>query len=130
MLLLLAIPVIAGTAFAHRLLQVYAPSNVLIARMRASRPTFSGAFALAALALALLSVVHSLSVAIDRGAAGWINLAVVVLAWDAIKFGALAVATTARSVRDTVRRVARRGTSRTQLATRGSSTPEHLSLSG
>ena len=91
MLLLIAVPVIILAAVAHDLLRAYAPSNALICRLRGSRPTLPRAGALAVLALLCLSVMHALALAIEAGAPGWLNLLVLVLAWDVIKFGWFAV---------------------------------------
>lgn len=41
MLLLLALPVMAAVAAAHRYLQVYAPTNLLVRRLSAKEPPSS-----------------------------------------------------------------------------------------
>ena len=51
MIMLLALPVIAAVALAHRYLVLYAPSNVLIRRVRATAPALRTAAALLAVAL-------------------------------------------------------------------------------
>ncbi|SEE59927.1 hypothetical protein SAMN04488561_1899 [Jiangella alba] len=86
LLLLIAVPVVILATFAQRLLQACAPSNVLIRCVRTSRPTIGAAAALCALALGCVAAVHAISLAIATGAPGWLNLVVLVLAWDAIKF--------------------------------------------
>lgn len=86
LLLLIAVPVVILAAFTQRLLQAYAPSNVLIRCVRTSRPTVGAAAALCVLALGCVAAVHAISLAIATGAPGWLNLVVLVLAWDAIKF--------------------------------------------
>jgi hypothetical protein len=86
LLLLIAVPVVTLAAFTHKLLQAYAPSNVLIRCVRTSRPTIGAAAALCVLALGCVAAVHAISLAIATGAPGWLNLVVLVLAWDAIKF--------------------------------------------
>jgi hypothetical protein len=96
MLLLLAMPVMATVALAHRLLLAFAPSNVLIRRVRASRPTFRSAAVQAVAAVVLVRTAHTLSLAIRTGAPDWLNLLVLVLLWDAVKCSLLAVHTTAR----------------------------------
>lgn len=91
MIVLLALPVIAAVALAHRCLLLYAPSNVLIRRTRASQPrpwTVAAVLAVAAGTLVAMKVVAD---AVVAGASGWLNLVVLVLAWDAIKMGWLAV---------------------------------------
>jgi len=96
MLLLVATPVMAIVALAHRMLQVFAPSNILIGRVRASRPSLRCSAALAGFALMLVWIAHALSAAIWSGAPSWLNLLVLTLLWDAIKCIALAVQTAAR----------------------------------
>jgi hypothetical protein len=91
MILLLALPVLAVVALAHRYLQIYAPSNVLIRRVRASRPRLSTVVMLIALTGILLVAMKLTSSAAEAGALGWLNLAVLLLAWDAIKIALLAV---------------------------------------
>ena len=87
MLMLLFIPILYVVACAYRYLQLYAPSNLLIARVRTSPPRWRTATFLMALAYALIWATHYLSMAIQHGALGWLNLIVLVLAWDAIKVG-------------------------------------------
>lgn len=89
MLFLLAVPAVIFVTLTLRLLQTYAPSNILIARMRASRPSFRIAFGLTALSLVLVSGAHGLGIAIENGAPGWLNLVVLVLLWDAMKFACM-----------------------------------------
>jgi hypothetical protein len=102
MLLLLALPVIVLVALTHRLLQTYAPSNVLSARVRACS-TVRMAVGLTVLALVLVLVAHALGVAIDNGAPGWVNLFVLVLTWDAIKVALCAIQVAARWFLERVR---------------------------
>lgn len=87
MLFLLAVPVIAFVALAHRLLRRYAPSNVLIDRSRIGPPRPRTGLRLALLAGVAVIAMHLLAEAVADGAPGWLNLVVLVLAWDAIKFG-------------------------------------------
>lgn len=86
MLILLALPVIAAVAFVQRILQAVAPSNVLIARIRRAGPSCRGGATLVVLALLLLMAIRVLTLAISSGAPDWLNLLVLVLAWDTIKF--------------------------------------------
>ncbi|MFC7725522.1 hypothetical protein ACFQW6_10415 [Nocardioides sp. GCM10028917] len=86
MLILLATPVIAAVAFVQRILKAVAPSNVLITRVRRAGPSCRGGATLAVLALLLLMAFRVLTLAISTGAPGWLNLLVLVLAWDTIKF--------------------------------------------
>lgn len=87
----LVIPVRAGAVLLHRSLQMYAPSNILIQRVRLSRQTVGSVAPLVVLAAVLLVVLRAVSNAVTGGAPGWLNLVVLVLAWDAAKFGSLAV---------------------------------------
>jgi hypothetical protein len=96
MLFLLAMPVVALVVLLHRLLQNYAPSNLLIARARASRPTFGWVAGLGGLALAVAFLAHGLAIA-AQGGHGWLNLVAFVLCWDAIKFGVMACLTPVRA---------------------------------
>jgi hypothetical protein len=86
MLILLALPVIIAVAAMHRYLQTYAPTNLLVRRVRAQAPRWRTAAVLIVLATALLLAMHALGEAIANGAPGWLNPLVLVLAWDAIKF--------------------------------------------
>jgi hypothetical protein len=96
MLLLFAIPVIGLVAFVHGLVQSFAPSNVLIGQVRGSQPTLRSAVALFVLAALLGCLAHAVCAALRTGAPGWLNLLVLVLLWDAIKFALLAAHTTLR----------------------------------
>ena len=91
MLLVLFIPVLYVSALVHRCLQLYAPSNLLIKRTRAARARWRTAGALLILAVALIAISRGLTMAVAMGAWGGLNLIVLVLVWDAIKFGCLGV---------------------------------------
>lgn len=97
MLLLLTIPVVVAITLAHRLVQTVAPSNIVIARVRDSRPTLLRAGGMAALASVLVALAHVLATAIAGGAPGWLNLVALVLLWDAIKFMLVALLVALRS---------------------------------
>ncbi|MFC5731001.1 MULTISPECIES: hypothetical protein [Nocardioides] len=103
LLLLIAVPAIIVVTVSQALLHAYAPSNSLIRRVRASRPALRMAAALGALAFACALVVLTLHLAVETGATGWLNIVVLVLAWDAIKFAATACATSVRCVASAVR---------------------------
>lgn len=92
MLFLLMVPVIAVVAGAHHILQLYAPSNVVVARVRAERPHFRTALRLLGAAAALVTVAHIVSDWVALGGPGWLNLVVLLLLWDSIKFGVCAAA--------------------------------------
>ena len=103
MLILLAIPVVVGVAFVHQLIQVVAPSNLLVRSVRSARPRWRIAAALLGLAAGLLMAMHVVANAISAGAPGWLNLLVLVLAWDALKVVWLAVSVILRSTAGVVR---------------------------
>lgn len=89
MLPLLILPVLGVSAVAHRFLQLYAPSNVLVRRVRLLASSWPLVGALLLTSLVLAGMVQVLGLAIRGGAPGWLNLVVLVLAWDAIKIGVL-----------------------------------------
>ena len=96
MLVLLTLPVVALTAVAHRCLRSYAPSNILITRVRAAPPRLRTAGAVLLTALLLGVGVRGLNVAISGGAPAWLNLAALTLAWDSIKLSLFAAEIGAR----------------------------------
>lgn len=105
MLILLALSLIVAVAAMHRYLQSYAPTNLLSRSVRAHEPRWSAVALLTVLVAALLVVMHMLGEAVANGGPGWLNLAVLVLAWDVIKLGILAVVLAGRcSVRGCLRR--------------------------
>lgn len=105
MLFLLVLPVLGVVALVYRYFWIYAPSNVLTRRVRTSPPSLRSATGLLLLALALLSVMHALVIAVASGAPAWLNLVVLLLAWDAIKVGCLTVAVWLRALAMACRRV-------------------------
>lgn len=86
LLMLIAVPAIYIAAFGHALFQTYAPSNILIRHVRASRPTVRRALALGALAVACAAAARLLTWAINAGGPGWLNVVVLSFGWNAIKF--------------------------------------------
>jgi hypothetical protein len=96
MLILLAIPVIVAVALVHRVIQV-APSNLLVRSVRSARSGGRVAAALFGLAMVLVLATHVIADAVSAGAPAWLNLVVLVLAWDALKVGWLAVGVILRS---------------------------------
>ncbi len=82
----------------HRLIQAVAPSNLLVRHVRSARPSGRGAAALLSLAVVLFLTMHVVANAVSAGAPGWLNLVVLVLAWDALKVGWLAVGVILRSI--------------------------------
>lgn len=85
------VPALAAAALLHRSLHIHAPSNILIRRVRASRQTVGIAALLVVLAGCFFVAMVAVSTAIAAGAPGWLNLIVLVFAWDAARFGTLAV---------------------------------------
>lgn len=108
MLVLLAIPVIVTVVFVHRFIQVVAPSNLLVRIVRSARPRWRLATALLGLAAALLLTMHVVENAVSAGGPGWLNLLVLVLAWNAMKFAWTAVLIVMRMLGRALRRRDRR----------------------
>lgn len=98
MLLLLALPIVVGVAAIHRYLTAVAPTNVLVRRVRAQEPRWRTAAMLAVFALGCLVIMHVVAGAVASGAPGWLNLMVLVLAWDAIKLAVLALLSAGRCI--------------------------------
>lgn len=96
MLLLLMLPVIACVATANRALQRYAPSNLIITRVRQGRPCFWVAGALLALAAVMLLAAATCSELATRGGPGWLHLMFLITTWDAFKFSLIALGVIAR----------------------------------
>lgn len=92
MFLLLMVPVVVVVAAIHRALQLYAPSNVLAARVRRQRPRLRAVVGLVVMAAMLVVVAHLLATWAATGGPGWLNLLVLIAIWDAFKFAFLAVA--------------------------------------
>lgn len=88
---LLMVPVFFLVSAVHGYLQLYAPSSMLITWIRMSPPRWRYLPLLAGLAAATLIAMHLLAEAVADGAPGWLNLIVLILAWDTIKFALLAV---------------------------------------
>ena len=97
MLLVLALPVLLAVGALHRHLSLKAPSNILIRRMRTAEPRWRTAAALAALAVGLVLLLHMVEIGLEAGGPGWLNVVALVVAWDAIKFAVLAIATGLRA---------------------------------
>lgn len=91
MLLLIAVPVFLVVGAFQRYLAIRAPTNVLIRRARNSPARLRTAAKLAGIAAALLLVMRGVQFCIHAGGPGWLNLFVLVLAWDTIKIGWLAI---------------------------------------
>lgn len=98
MLILLALPVLVAVTAMHRYLQCYAPTNLLTRRVRAQEPRWTTAAVLTGLVAALLAVLHMLGEAVANGGPGWLNFAVLMLAWDAIKVAVLTLSVMLRAI--------------------------------
>lgn len=73
---------------------------------------------MASVAGGLALAMHAVATAVSGGAPGWLNLVVLVLAWDAIKFGWLAIVTALGCIAHALRRSCTRSqASRRQPAT-------------
>ena len=116
MIMLLALPDIAAVFLARGYLVLYAPSNVLIRRVREAAPALSTAAAMLAVASSLIVAMKVVSDAIAAGAPGWLNMVVLVLAWDAIKIGCLGFAVMLRWIGIVTRRTVERQIGRLRAA--------------
>lgn len=105
MLVLVAVPAFYVAALAHRLLQRYAPSNVLVRRARAVEPRWRAVAILAAVAAGTLIASHGVAGAVTAGAPRCLNVIVLALAWDAIKFAFLTVRVSTRVARRSILRL-------------------------
>ena len=108
MLILLAVPVVLAVVTGHRLVVTFAPTNILIRHFRARQATWGTAAGLALVAAALVGSVHAIGEAVTRGAPGWLNIVVVILAWDAIKLMCASLLTVFARVRRVAAEVAYR----------------------
>lgn len=109
MLILLAIPVLFAVTAMHKYIQSYAPTNLLTRRVRAQEPRWTTAAVLTVLVAALLVVMHMLGEAVADGGPGWLNIAVIMLAWDAIKVAVLTLSVMLRAIAAPARRGMARG---------------------
>ena len=98
MFLLLMVPVVVLVAAVHRLLQMYAPSNLVAAHVRRQRPRLGTALRLGAVAAGLILGAHLIARWAATGGPGWLNLVVLIAIWDAIKFALLTIAVIVRRV--------------------------------
>lgn len=76
----------------HRYLHAYAPSNVLVRHLRSPAGRQWALPLSAALAAGYLVATAELTAIVEAGGPGWLNLVVLTCAWNAIKFGAVGVA--------------------------------------
>lgn len=92
-------------AATHRYLQTYAPSNVLLAHVRGTRPRLRVVIALLAIAAALMAGAFALSERAASGGPGWLHLLGLATIWDSFKFAVLALAEVTRCAAATLRRI-------------------------
>lgn len=87
MLILLAVPVFLAVAAIHRLVTIYAPTNILLRHVRLASPRLRTTVGMAALTVGLISAAHLVELSISVGAPTWLYFVVAAFAWDAIKVG-------------------------------------------
>lgn len=80
-----------AAALGRRYLQLFAPSNALVARVRRRRPRLRIIAGLLALSLTLAAGALLLAGWVTSGGPEWLNLVVLVAIWDAMKFAWVAV---------------------------------------
>jgi hypothetical protein len=85
-----------GVAFASLYLQMYAPSNAIVAKVRRERPRLRIAAGLAGLSATLAAGAFLLSDRMATGGPGWLHLIVLIAIWDSFKMGFLALAVVVR----------------------------------
>ena len=107
MLILLPLPVIVAVTAMHGYLQSYAPSNVLVRWARGPRPRCRAIVPLAVFTATLLAAMHGVTEAVAAGAPRWLNVLVLVLAWDAIKCGLATCAAALQTLLSAFRRSSR-----------------------
>lgn len=100
MLFLIALPVLALVAASHRWLGAYAPTNMAISRARLAPSKPRTVLLLGTAAIILILAMRAVELLISAGAPGWMNLVVLVLAWDAIKLGLASGAVASGCVRE------------------------------
>ncbi|WP_459982178.1 hypothetical protein [Nocardioides sp. AN3] len=86
------------TAFAHRFLQLYAPSNRLIARVRTSPPRRRTAGGLLTIALLLAGAAGQLDALAAAGQPQWLEMIAGLASWDSIRIGTLSIHTMVRAL--------------------------------
>lgn len=98
MLFLLMVPVFMFVATTHRLLQLYAPSNLIVAYVRRVRPRLWLAGALLVLASCFTLGAAVASESASTGGPGWLHLLFLVAIFDAMKFLLLAITVLLRRI--------------------------------
>lgn len=77
---------VSGAALARRYLQVYAPSNVVLARVRRARPRLRVAVGLFALSTTLAASAFAITEWVVNGGPRSMNLVIIIAIWDAFEF--------------------------------------------
>ena len=90
-------PVIWLTASLYRVLQLYAPTNRLVARVRAGQANWRTAGAVLLVALLLATAAGELGDSVAAGGPSWLQLLAGIAGWDAIKLGTLSIHTASRA---------------------------------
>ncbi len=96
MLFILMVPVVVVVSVAHRMLQLYAPSNLIVAHVRRHPPRLWVAGALLMLAVLLLLIAAICSEMAMTGGPGWLHVLFLIALWDAFKFMFQAIAVAGR----------------------------------
>lgn len=99
MLVLVAVPAFYLAALAHRLLQLYAPSNLLARRACAAEPRWRAVAVLAAVAVGTLIASHGLCGRRDGRRARLAERDRAGARWDALKIALLTAELSARAIR-------------------------------
>lgn len=89
----------------HRCLQTYAPSNVLVAHVRRTRPRLHVVGTLLALAAALMLGAFALSEQAASSGPGWLHVLELITIWDSFKFAVLALAEVIRCASATLTKI-------------------------
>jgi hypothetical protein len=114
--MLILVLAVCVAAVAHRYLQVYAPSNAIVALVRREQPRLRVASGLFVLSTALATGAIFLAEWAANGGPGWLNLLVLIAIWDAFKFAFLALAIIVRRSLDELRRAGSRKRAQSWLA--------------
>lgn len=106
--MLILVPSMCLAAAAHHYLQIYSPSDAIVARVRRARPRIQVAGLLLVLSAAIAFGARILADWAASGGPSWLNLLVLIAIWDCFKFLFLALA----SALSTVRKVGASGPTR------------------
>lgn len=90
--------ILTVSSFMYAVLQRYAPTNIVLARIRRRRGLKWGVPAML-LAAPYIVLVYWCSAAIGDGAPGWLNLVILLCLWNALKFVAIGPTSVALLIR-------------------------------